>query len=134
MLILDASVAISAAIEEASSSVAQEILARVAQHGAIVPNIWHLEVGQTLLVAERRKKIDAARREEVCRSFLDLPITVDGETFGRAWTDTMALAMKWRLTVYDASYLELCMRRSLPLATFDKALRRAAAEAGVALL
>ena len=134
MLILDASVAISAVIEEASSPVAHDILQRVAQHGAIVPNVWHLEVGQTLLIAERRKKIDAARREEACRSFLDLPVTVDAETFGRAWTDTMALAVKWRLTVYDAAYLELCVRRSLPLATFDKALRRAAAEAGVALV
>jgi predicted nucleic acid-binding protein len=51
-----------------------------------------------------------------------------------AWHNTMALAEKHRLTVYDATYLELSLRRGLPLATFDAALRRAAAAAGAKLL
>jgi predicted nucleic acid-binding protein len=63
-----------------------------------------------------------------------LPIGIDEETAGRAWRETLALAEIHRLTLYDAAYLELAVRRSLPLATFDAALRTAAVTAGVPLL
>lgn len=62
------------------------------------------------------------------------PIEIDDETAGRAWREALALAETYHLTVYDAAYLELALRRSLPLATFDAALRSAAATAGVPLL
>jgi predicted nucleic acid-binding protein len=65
---------------------------------------------------------------------LRLPIVVDHEMAGQAWHDAMAVAEAPRLTLYDASYLELCLRRGLPLASFDAELRRAATAAGVMLL
>jgi predicted nucleic acid-binding protein len=133
-LVLDASVAISAVLEEASMEHARTILRRVAESGALVPNLWHLEVGQTLLVAERQRRIDMTRRQKIQALLLDLPITVDAETWTRAMRDTATLAADQRLSLYDAAYLELSRRCELPLATFDADLRRAATAIGVALL
>jgi predicted nucleic acid-binding protein len=63
-----------------------------------------------------------------------LPITLDSETAAQAWTVMTHLAERYRLTVYDAAYLELAQRLSLPLATLDKELRAAGSALGVPLL
>jgi predicted nucleic acid-binding protein len=133
-LVLDASVAISAVLDEDHAERARTILRRVAEAGALVPNLWHLEVGQTLLVAERQRRIDALQRQKAQVLLLDLPITVDAETWTRAMRDTATLATDQRLSLYDAAYLELSRRCELPLATFDENLRRAATAIGVVLL
>jgi predicted nucleic acid-binding protein len=84
-------------------------------------------------MTERRQKISAAARVEELGDLSRLPIMVDTETASLAWRDTATLAARYRLTLYDAAYLELSIRLSIPLATFDAALRRAATAAGVAL-
>jgi predicted nucleic acid-binding protein len=58
-------------------------------------------------------------------------IEADSATFTQALTDTLQLARRYRLSSYDASYLELALRAALPLATLDEDLRRAAQKAGV---
>jgi len=63
-----------------------------------------------------------------------LPIRIDRETGDRAWLETLAVADKHRLTVYDATYLELALRLALPLATLDDDLRQAAQLEGLVLL
>jgi predicted nucleic acid-binding protein len=63
-----------------------------------------------------------------------LPITIDGDTASRAWTDTLLLARAERLTLYDATYLELAIRRDVELATLDRELRRAARKMGVVVV
>jgi predicted nucleic acid-binding protein len=63
-----------------------------------------------------------------------LPITIDTETTAQAWTATNRLAERYRLTLYDATYLELAQRLDLPLATLDAELRAAASALGVPLL
>jgi predicted nucleic acid-binding protein len=133
-LVLDASVTISALIEEDQSEEARAILNIVAKDGAVVPPLWPLEVGHILLRAERRRWLDAAGRRRHLQQLSRLPIAVDPEMASHAWHDTMALAEKHRLTLYDATYLELSLRRGLPLATFDAALRHAAVAASVKLL
>ena len=47
---------------------------------------------------------------------------------------TLRLAIRHELTHYDAAYLELALRRNLPLATLDKDLRRAARAENVKLV
>jgi predicted nucleic acid-binding protein len=133
-LVLDVSVTISALIEEYQSDEARGILETIARDGAMVPPLWSLEVGHILLRAERRGLLDAVTRRAHLRHLSRLPIAVDHEMAGHAWHDTMALAERHGLALYDATYLELSLRRGLPLATFDAALRRAATAAGADLL
>jgi predicted nucleic acid-binding protein len=133
-LVLDASVAVAAVLEEAHTEGARTILRHVAKVGAVVPNLWHFEVGQTLLVAERQGRVTVAERETAQSLLLDLPVVVDADTWACAMRDTIALALEQRLSLYDAAYLELSRRSNVPLATFDGELRRAAAAIGVALL
>ena len=128
--VLDCSVAISWLMPDEYFEA--HFLDQVAEKGAIVPSLWSLEVGNVLLLAERHKRISAEQRHKALYTLLELPIIVDPMTSHHAWLETMELAERYGLTLYDASYLELALRRSLPLATFDKPLKRAAELAGVA--
>jgi predicted nucleic acid-binding protein len=99
-----------------------------------VPALWHLELGNVLLQAEKRGRIsagDVALRLELIG---ELPISVDRETTSRAWREILTLARAERLTTYDATYLELALRRGLPLLTKDRDLASAARRLGVAVL
>jgi predicted nucleic acid-binding protein len=125
-LVLDASVALAAVLPEEHSVAATKVMARVAAEGALVPAIWHLEVGGTLLRAERRGAISRERRNRILKDLSAFPIIVERHSAGQAWGDILALAERHRLSLYDASYLELGIRHCLPLATFDASLRRVA--------
>jgi len=133
-LVLDASVTISTLIEEDRSDEARIILRNVVSDGATVPSLWPVEVGHILLLAERRRLLNATARQDHLNDLSRLPITIDQETALHAWRDTIELAERHGLTLYDATYLELSLRLRLPLATFDMELRRAAAAAGATLL
>lgn len=106
-------------------------LNQVTEKGAIVPSLWSLEVGNVLLIAERNKRISSEQRHKALYTLTELPITVDTMTAHHAWLETMELAENYGLSLYDASYLELSLRCSLPLATFDKALKQAAKMTGI---
>lgn len=97
---------------------------------AWVPALWHLEIGNVLLGAQRRGRIDQAGIEGFLSALGAYDIEVDGQTSSLAWSKTLALAASFGLTVYDAAYLELALRRSLPLATLDKTLLSALKKAG----
>jgi len=62
-----------------------------------------------------------------------MQIRVEQEPADRMLNEIFALAREHQLSTYDASYLDLAMRRGLPLATLDKSLRRAAGRCGVPL-
>lgn len=134
-LVLDASVTLAWALAgEVRSEEAHALLARVADESAVVPALWRLEVGNAMLSAERRNRIRPDRVDAVWRQLNELPIEIDTETNAKAWSGTAGLARRCGLTLYDASYLELAVRRGLPLATFDGALARAAAAEQVAVV
>lgn len=132
-LVLDASVALSWLFADESNEMSDAALSTVADAGAWVPAIWRLEVANTLELACRRGRIEQEERDLSLRDLAQLDIAIDPETGAYAWTDTLALASRFRLTVYDAAYLELSVRRGLALASLDKALRSAAASHGVPL-
>ncbi len=100
---------------------------------AWVPAIWPLEVGNVLLGALRKKRIDQAGIEAFVSLLRNLEITADPEALSRSWDKTLDLALRHGLSTYDAAYLEIALRRGLPLATRDKALITACREAGVKL-
>jgi predicted nucleic acid-binding protein len=93
---------------------------------AIVPSIWPLEVVNAFANAERRGRLQPARTGELIAEIAKLGIEVDSHTSSQAWKETLTLARRHGLSVYDAAYLELAIRESLPLATLDQALAKVA--------
>ena len=100
---------------------------------AWVPALWHLELANLLIGAQRRGRIDQAGIEAFLSHLTSYAISVDVETIPKAWAKTLDLAVLHGLSAYDAAYLELALRRDLPLATKDRALIDAARRAGVRL-
>jgi predicted nucleic acid-binding protein len=84
-------------------------------------------------MAIRRQRITPDYRTRCLDKIDELPITIDPDGVSEIWSTTIKLADLYRLTVYDAAYLELAQRRRLPLATLDAALSKAARESGVDL-
>ena len=102
--------------------------------GAWVPSLWRLEVANVLEINVRRDRIDPDFRDKTLADLALLPIQTDADTDRHAWGTTLRLAERHRLTTCDAAYLELALRRSLPLASLDHQLRTAAISEGVTLL
>ena len=98
---------------------------------AVVPSLFHLEVANTLVVGERRGRSTESQASAFLARLRALPIILDGQTTARAWSDTVGLARLHGLSAYDAAYLELALRLSLPVATLDAPLASAAQAAGV---
>lgn len=101
---------------------------------AVVTQHWRLEVANVFLGAERAKKKSSAESAQFLTLLENLAIETDSETDRSAFGATMSLARTYRLTSYDAAYLEVATRRGLPLATLDADLRRAASKEGVRLV
>lgn len=133
-LVLDSSVALSWCFEDERTPVTAALLDQVAESGAVAPMLWPLEVLNGLTMAERRGRLDTERRQRFGDFLHQLPVKLDDETANQAWTVTTQLAVQFRLTVYDASYLELAQRLRLPLATRDEELYAAGRALGVSLL
>lgn len=132
--VIDNSVALAWCFEDEQTAPIMAVLDQVAETGAVAPQLWPVEALNGLLTAERRGRIDRETRHRLAGFLQELPISIDDETASRSWTSTAILAEQHRLTAYDAAYLELAMRRGLPLATTDTALIAAAEAVGVRLL
>ncbi len=133
--VLDSSVALSWCFQDEKSVVTELLLDRIqAGEGLVVPLIWSAEVLNGLVVAARRKRISVEQGEQQTKFLNLLPMEIDVETNDRIWTDTIKLANRHRLTIYDATYLELASRRKLPLATLDKDLQKAGKKMGLEIL
>ena len=100
----------------------------------IVPALWFLEMSNVLLMAQRRHRLTAAQRKAAMEKLTAMQFLVDEEGTRNAFGKTSELAEKHGLTIYDATYLELALRRSLPLASRDEALRTAAKQCGLKAL
>ena len=133
-LVVDSSATLAWIYMDETTAPIREVFDRVVEEGAVVPSLWRLEVANGLTVAVRRRRIDPEFRQAALADLALWDITVDQHTDARAWGETLRLADRFRLTLYDATYLELAQRRSLPLATLDNDLRTAARASGVDLL
>ncbi len=132
--VLDSSVALSWCFEDEHTPARLALLERVTQAGALAPQLWPLEVLNGLLMAERRNRLDARRRRRLAGFLQQLPISLDAQTATQAWAASASLAERFRLTVYDAAYLELAQRSELALATLDQDLHVAARALRVSVL
>ncbi len=138
-LVLDASVAsrwLSKDESEGDRAYANAILERLTlpDERAYVPCHWSLEMANVAIRGEHKGFIEWGMVELFLEILEDIDFHIDLEASTRAMTDLTDLARHYRLTSYDAAYLELAQRLSVPLATLDKDLRRAAEKAGVPLI
>jgi predicted nucleic acid-binding protein len=119
--------------QDENTEYSRSVLTMLRRNYAVVPALWVFEVANVLILAERRGRITTDLR----RSFLRVSA---GSLYGLSpvqfsnWQGIFPLAEKYRLTGYDAAYLELAQRSGLPLATLDGDLRKAALAEGVALV
>src|SRR5690242_261225 len=114
--VLDCSVTMAWFFRDETSAYAEAVEDSLAQAEAVVPAGWPLEVANTLVMGERRKRSTEAQAATWLNYLRALPIVVDDETAGRAWGDTLSLARAQKLSAYDAAYLELALRLGLSLA------------------
>lgn len=133
-LVIDSSVALAWIYTGEMTLPVQQVFDRVISGRGWVPAIWRLEIANSLLMAIRRGRIDAAFRDAALTDLALLDIATDPDTDVFAWSETMRLADSCRLTLYDAAYLELAQRRGLALATLDHELRGACSKIGIPLL
>lgn len=126
--VLDASTAISWCFQESDTSYTRAVADALARGAEVyVPHVWPLEVTNVLLKFLRQRKITREEFDEYLRQLETLGVRVDSEEVAdRAFGTTLALAIRHQLTSYDASYLELARRLSLPMATADRNLLQAA--------
>lgn len=110
---------------------AARVLDALRTQAAIVPATWGLEVANVIARAEAKALVTEARSGEFLELLEGVSIEVDAATSTHARTGTLHLARRHKLSAYDASYLELALRRGLPIATLDADLLKAAKKAGV---
>ena len=118
-------------MDDESVPFADEVYAIVQANDGLVPQHWHFEIRNALLMAERRVRIDEGTIDMRLNRLSNLSIETDQTPELDA---TFALARKHLLTFYDALYLELALRHQMPLATLDSALDRAATAEGLPAL
>src|SRR4030081_2315389 len=124
-LVLDSSVTLASVYGDETTEGSSRVFDLLSESGAWGPGIWRLEVANILEMGVRRGRHDADFRDSTLADLALLPIRLDPETDQQAWGATARLAERHRLTLYDATYLELALRRGLPLATLDQGLRAA---------
>ena len=121
--------------ENTSTPYSEEVLEHLLLgHQAQVPVLWLYEVVAVLAKAQRTDSITAEKAHGFVEDIRSLDIAIDEESFGHIFGDVHRLAVDYRLSGYDAAYLELAIRKDLPLATLDEDLEKAARAAGVELL
>ena len=132
--VFDVSVTMAWCFDDERTDETDALFRRLTTSPAVVPQLWPLEVANVLALAARKGRLPLAKRTQFLAVLRGSPIHIDLATANNAFDATLALADTHGLTAYDAAYLELAMRRGVPLATLDQELRAAASAAGVPLL
>ena len=133
-VVLDCSVAMAWCFTDQATPQTGALLDRMISELAVVPSLWFLEVGNVLIMAEKRGRISPEDSERFMRLMASLDLRVDSETPGRVFSHLVPLCRAFSLTTHDAVYLDVAQRQGLPLATLDQSLQRAAIVAGVDLV
>lgn len=134
--VIDNSVAMCWLLNDGRSSdvtYALKVLDALRITSAVVPNLWALEAANVVAKAEAKGLVNEARTQAFVATLSRLNIATDNATASHALGETLNLARRYKLSAYDAAYLELAMREALPLATLDADLEKAAKKAGVRL-
>ena len=133
--VVDASVGF-AWVYPSQASAETDVLLEDVEAGAtvVVPALWFLEIANGLLAAQRRKLLTGPERKSALEMLSALCVTIDEDSGHAAFHKTSTLAEKHGLSAYDAAYVEVALRRQLPLGSRDRALRNAAKRSGIKVL
>ncbi len=132
--VIDCSAAMAWCFPDERTPASLELFRRAATESVCVPSIWFIEVANVLSIAQRKGWLTAAGLAQFQQVIEDLSLDIDAESSGRAFTHLLPLCPEHRLTSYDAVYLDLAIRKRLPLATRDVGLRKAALKLGVKVI
>lgn len=116
-------------LQDQATAYTEHVAARLAEERACAPALWELELTNVLRTTCLRRRLTAEKAQAILTQIARLPIDTDRHAVPRH--ELLALTLRFGLSSYDAAYLELALRRQLPLATQDDALRAAALAAGV---
>ena len=129
--VIDASIAIAWALDDEEHPTAVRSLDRIRNDEARVPGLWWYEVRNSLVTNERRRRLTEGDTTGFLQALSRLALTFDHDADD---VQTLALARRHGLTIYDAVYLELAQRENIPLATLDGKLANAARAEKVPLI
>jgi len=129
--VLDCSLTMAWFFEDEATPATDAIFAALPDSEVHVPTLWPMEIANVLTLAERKRRTTDARIGQFVERLLKQPIQIDHESPERSFTHLMPLAKVRGLTIYDAAYLELAVRKGLPLGTLDRTLLKAAKAEGV---
>ena len=133
--VLDTSLALAFVLADEANDSTDAVLDTLGRGArAYVPTLWCWEVVNVLLLAQRRGRLTEAKALQHAAHLRALPIETDEAAEDAAWQATRILAQKHRLSAYDAAYLEVALRRGLPLGSLDGELRAAAKAENVSVL
>ncbi len=134
MIVVDNSVAVSWFLADELDPYAVAVLDAISEtHEMLVPSLWLLEFVNTMLVAERRGRIEATTRIDALERVKSLPLRIASSPTVFSLEVLQTLAHAHSLSAYDAEYLRIAREKDLPLATLDSSLRHAALQESVAL-
>jgi predicted nucleic acid-binding protein len=133
-VVVDASVALAWCFPDEASEYADAVLVALEGRPILVPAVWPLEVTNAMVVAERQKRISQPEVRRFVELLEGLTIQQESLPVAGSVSNILPLAREYGLSAYDASYLEVALRRSAPLATLDNRLEKAARTAGVEML
>lgn len=131
--VVDNSVVMSWCFKDETDNYADAVLEKLTGASAVVPSIWPLEVVNVLIVAERQKRLSESDSLRFLTLLSQLPIIVEYER-PETMTELLALARSNNLSSYDASYLNLAVRKGVPIATLYNKLIEAATRIDVPIL
>jgi predicted nucleic acid-binding protein len=131
--VLDSSVALSWCFQDETTAESIEMLTLGRARTPVVPSLWHIEMSNVLGISARKGRISSEELEFAVNAFAALPLT-DHPPSPTGFSVLLPLMRRFNLTAYDAIYLELALRRNLPLTTLDTELLAAARQAGIALV
>jgi predicted nucleic acid-binding protein len=132
--IIDCSITMAWCFSDEATAAVSKLQDRLERETALVPSHWFLEVTNVVAMAEKRKRILTAKTTAFLELLEEMDIEVDEEATSRAFEHLLPLCRRIGLTGYDAVYLDLALRRGLPLASLDDDLRAAAQQLGIEIL
>ncbi|MDO8731343.1 MAG: type II toxin-antitoxin system VapC family toxin [Actinomycetota bacterium] len=129
-MVLDASLALAYVMPDEDSSAASTLLVRIEEGPVLAPTIWIYEIASALRMGQVRSRLTSEMAESVLTTLAELHVEFENPNGHQL----MRLSHQTGLTVYDASYIALCLKHQLPLASLDRRLVRAARDLGIVVL